>query len=125
MSMIHVLLVEDDDHFASMIQRALATFGYTVVRARNGREALDIYDPRIVNLVLTDVLMPSMEGIELIMALRKINPKVKIIAMSGGGRNRPEAYLAITERMGVVKTLAKPFPLDELQRAVQECIGNP
>lgn len=125
MSMIHVLLVEDDDHFASMVQRALATFGYTVVRARNGREALGIYDPRIVSLVLTDVLMPSMEGIELIMALRKLNPKVKIIAMSGGGRNQPEAYLAITERMGVVKTLAKPFPLDELQRAVKECIGTP
>ena len=123
--MIHVLLVEDDDQFASIVRGALATFGYTVVRARNGREALDIYDPKIVNLVLTDVLMPSMEGVELIMALRKLNPKVKIIAMSGGGRNQPETYLSITERMGVVKTLAKPFPLDELHRAVKECIGSP
>jgi DNA-binding NtrC family response regulator len=125
MNMIHVLLVEDDDLFASMVQRALAAFGYTVVRARNGREALDIYDPRIVGLVLTDVLMPGIEGIELIMALRKLDPKVKLIAMSGGGRNRPEAYLAITERMGVAKTLAKPFPLEDLQRAVKECIGTP
>lgn len=123
--MIQVLLVEDDALFASLVQRALAGFGYTVVHARNGRAALDIYNPSTVNLVLTDLIMPSMEGIELIMALRKINPEVKIIAMSGGGRNQPEAYLAITERLSVVKTLAKPFALDELQRVVKESIGSP
>lgn len=123
--MSNILLVEDEDLFADMIGKALVTFGHAVVRARNGKEALQLYDPRTVSLVLTDLIMPDMEGVELIVALRRAHPAVKVIAMSGGGRNQPAIYLAIAQQVGAARTLAKPFPLETLRSAVQECLDGP
>ncbi len=120
-----ILLVDDDDLLAEMLLKSLRHYGYAVIRARNGTEALELYQPQKVDLVLTDLIMPDMEGVELIVALRKLNPGVKAIAMSGGGRNQPEAYLKIAKHVGAVKTLAKPFDLDELQVALKECLDGP
>lgn len=122
--MASILLVDDDELFAGMLHQALATLGHVVIRARNGREALQRYNPEAVGLVLTDLIMPDVEGIELIGALRRVNPAVKIIARSGGGRNRLEAYLAIAQKVGAVKTLAKPFPITALAEAVKECMDE-
>ncbi len=124
MNAINILLVEDDDHFAAMAEKSLTGFGYAVVRARNGREALAAYNPQLFDLVLTDLVMPDMDGVELIMTLRKAHPAVKIIAMTGGGRNRPQAYLNIAAKLGAMKTLEKPFSLEELQRTVTECMAS-
>ena len=118
-----ILIVEDDELFGTTLERSLAMFGHEVIRAHNGREGLRLYDPDVVSLVLTDLIMPDMEGVELIIALRKVNPAVRIIAMSGGGRNHPAAYLSIAERVGAVKTLAKPFPIKAMLAAVEECLG--
>jgi CheY-like chemotaxis protein len=123
-SLTHVLLVDDDDPFADMLQRALQALGFAVTRARNGQEAVQCYDRQPVSLVLTDLIMPDMEGIELIQTLRRRNPAVRIIAMSGGGRNQPEAYLAIARRLGAVNTLTKPFPLAELHRVLKEALAD-
>ena len=119
-----ILLVDDDPLFAEMLQQALAVFGYAVVRARDGKEALLRYDPAVVDLVLTDLIMPDMEGVELILALHHRHPGVKVIAMSGGGRNVPDTYLRIAQRLGAMKTLAKPFPLETLRQAVAECLAD-
>ena len=117
-----ILLVEDEDLFAKLVAKLLTELGYAVVRARNGKEALLRYDPHIVDLVLTDLIMPDMEGVELILALRKVHPGVKIIAMTGGGRNRPEAYLQVAQRLGAIRTLTKPFSTADLAQAVQVCL---
>ena len=121
--MTKILLVDDDDAFAEMLGKALTSFGYEVLRAGDGRAALRLYDPQTVGLVLTDLLMPDMEGVELIIALRQRHPAVKVIAMSGGGRNQPDAYLKIAHQVGAVKTLAKPFPLATLRVTVAECLA--
>ena len=120
-----ILLVDDDVLFGGTLQNVLRVLGYTVLRAQNGREALALYDPQTVALVLTDLIMPDMEGVELIIALRQRHPSVKVIAMSGGGRNQPEAYLKIAHQVGAVKTLAKPFPLATLRVTVAECLAAP
>lgn len=125
MTMNRILIADDDDLFGEMIQKTLTTFSYEVARVRNGKEALRIYDPKLFDLVLTDLIMPDMEGVELILALRKVHPAVKVIAMSGGGRNQPEAYLSIARRVGAVQTLAKPFPLEELLQAVKDALASP
>lgn len=119
-----ILLADDEDLFAVMLQRSLAMFGYEVIRARNGKEALKLYDPQTITVVVTDLIMPDMEGVELIVALRKVNPAVRVIAMSGGGRNHPEAYLSIAQKVGAVRTLAKPFPIAALVEAVEECVDE-
>lgn len=85
-----ILLVDDDELFGDMVKKTLVRLGYAVLRARNGNEALPLYDPVTVELVLTDLIMPDKEGMELISELRRAYPAVRIIAMSGGGRNTPE-----------------------------------
>lgn len=122
--MTKILLVDDDDAFAEMAHKALTICGYAVVRARNGKEALQLYDPQTVSLVLTDLIMPEMDGMELIVKLEQLDPAVRVIAMSGGGRGNPEAYLPLAERLGAVKTLAKPFSLETLRQAVRECLDE-
>jgi len=114
-----ILLVEDDEPFADMLQKTLVQEGYAIVRACNGKEALRLYDAQCPHLVLTDLIMPDMEGVELIIELRRRHPSVKIIAISGGGRNPPGAYLPIAQRLGAARTLPKPFANPDLLAAIQ------
>lgn len=122
--MTKILLVDDDDHFAKALRAALMHFGYEVARARNGKEALILYDPLTIQLVLTDLFMPDMDGMELIMKLEQLNPGVRIIAMSGGGMGRPGVHLPMAERLGAVKTLIKPFSMETMRVAVRECLDT-
>lgn len=124
--MNNILVVDDDAQFAEMMQKALRSFGHEPVMAATARQALRLYDPQTVALVITDLIMPDMEGVELMMALRRLNPKVKIIAVSGGGRNNPDTYLNVAQKLGALKTLAKPFPLETLRLAISDCLaGSP
>ena len=123
-AMPKILLVDDDDALAGVLADSLIRFGYSVVRACNGKEALQLYDPKTIQLVLTDLYMPDMDGMELIMQLEQLNPGVRIIAMSGGGMGTPGVHLPLAERLGAVKTLVKPFPLETLRLAVQECLDT-
>jgi DNA-binding response OmpR family regulator len=67
--------------------------------------------------------MQDMEGLELIRTLRKADPDVKIIAMSGGGHEPPRQYLEHAKLFGARRTLTKPFTLDELLAAVRDVLG--
>ena len=118
------LLVEDDEELSGLLEHKLARAGYKILRARDGMEALRIYDPQKVDLVLTDLIMPDLEGIELIIRLKRLHPNPKIIAMSGGGRNGAEGYLAIARRLGVTDTLAKPFTCEELVCIVRKAFAT-
>ena len=123
--MRQILLVDDDDLFGEVTQKSLARMGYAVVYARNGKEALQLYNPETIDLVVTDLIMPDKEGLELITELHRTHPEVKIIAMSGGGRNNPEVFLKAAKRFGAMKILAKPFPREALEQAVLECLEKP
>ena len=118
-----ILVVDDDENICRVVQRMLTAAGYDVDVANNGQEALAKLTPD-VNLVLSDVLMPEMDGIEMIMRLRKEVPDVKIISMSGGGIQDKEHVLEIAERLGAVKTLSKPFSREDLIGTVQEVLGE-
>jgi DNA-binding response OmpR family regulator len=116
--MVKILMVEDNDAMAVMLEMTLVAGGYEVIRATDGNKALRLYDPQTIDLVLTDLVMPNKEGMELICELKRANPAVKIIAMSGGGFGNAHTYLATAERLGAVHTLAKPFSGDELFAAL-------
>lgn len=120
-----ILLVDDDDLFIEMIQKSLLRLDYTVVCARNGAEALKLYDPEKIHLVLTDLIMPDMEGLELITELHRSHPGTKIIAMSGGGRNHEHVFLRAAQHLGAMKILPKPFPLEVLEQAVKDALAAP
>jgi DNA-binding NtrC family response regulator len=116
-----ILIVDDDVQFAEMMQKTLHALGHEPIMAATAKQALKLYDPLTVDLVITDLIMPDMEGVELILALRRLNRQAKIIAMSGGGRNTPDTYLNVAHKLGALKTLAKPFSLEKLRAAINDC----
>ena len=118
--MARILLVDDDDHVRRPVQMNLTRTGHQVTEARNGREAMDIYRREQFDVVITDLIMPEQEGLETIQQLKRQNPKVKVIAISGGGRLSANNYLQLAERLGAQRTLAKPFTTEELVKAIAE-----
>ena len=122
----HILLVDDDEAVRSVLRRGLVRAGYEVREAGEGGAALKLLASAPADLVINDLVMPGMEGIEFIMALRKTNPKLPVIAMSGGGRiGGPDNYLKIACACGAARILTKPFDLAQLVGLVQELIGPP
>ena len=92
------------------------------------RAAARLYREDPTDLIVTDLIMPHKEGLELITELRRDFPGVRIIAISGGGRLGPEEYLPIARKLGALHTLAKPFDRKDLLEAVEdvlECGGPP
>lgn len=119
-----ILLVDDDDQFRDMVQALLERLGHVVEIARNGNEALARYRELRPGLVITDVIMPDMEGLETIRELRRISADVKIIAMSGGGRKSTSMYLKHAKEMGAAIVLAKPFSNLELTQAIETALSS-
>jgi len=103
-----------------MLRQALQRRGHTVDEAADGREALRRFEEHQPDVVITDLVMPGMEGIETIQVMHKLHPDLPIIAISGGGRLGPDGYLAIAAQIGAKRTFAKPFRLEDVATAVQE-----
>jgi CheY-like chemotaxis protein len=104
-----ILVVDDDDAVRRVVLRCLEQGGFRVTEARNGIDALRIVEEKRFDLVITDVVMPDMEGLQLVRALRKLSDPPRIIVMSGGGRASPGDYLGFASMFGANATLAKPF----------------
>ena len=120
--MAFVLLVDDDDQFRNMLQSMLERLGHSVAIARNGNEALVRYAERSPDLVITDLIMPDKEGLELIRELRQQSRDLPIIAMSGGGRTKPAIYLKMAGSLGARAVLTKPFTFRQLTAAISDAI---
>ena len=112
-----ILVVDDDENICRVVRRMLTAAGYEVEVAGNGQEALTKLSPEVA-VVISDVLMPEMDGIEMLRRLRKEAPDAKIISMSGGGIQDKEHVLEIAERLGAARTLSKPFTREELLNVV-------
>lgn len=122
--MSSILLVEDDEGTRSMLRRALQQAGYNILEAEDGRVAFKLLADQSVDLVITDIIMPEVEGIELMRMLRTSKPRLPVIAISGGGRMGPEGYLHLAKTIGAAKILAKPFEVEELLAAIKELLGQ-
>jgi len=122
--MYRVLLADDDQQIRQMLKLTLERAGYEVVEAEDGNKAVRQYKQDSIDLVITDIVMPEKEGIETIMELRSIDPDVKIIAISGGGRINPEDYLNWARRFGVRHTFTKPVDREQLLEAMSELLGT-
>jgi CheY-like chemotaxis protein len=118
-----ILVIEDDNFVQSMLKQTFERAGYDVATAANGRIGLQLYRDNPFDVVVTDLIMPDMEGIETITHLRKNHPGVKIIAISGGGRNRPDDYLHLAQKLGAARTFSKPVDRQELLDAVQQLVS--
>jgi CheY-like chemotaxis protein len=121
--MARILLIDDDDSFRTMLRLTLVHFGYTVIEARNGKEGLALFKEANADLVITDIVMPEKEGLEVLMELRrKQPPPVKIIAISGGARVNIADNLRMAKLLGAAKVLTKPFSNEALIAAINELL---
>jgi CheY-like chemotaxis protein len=116
--MSRILIVDDDLQARAMLRQMLELNGYDIVEAVNGNDAIKIYQNNPTDLIITDLIMPEKEGIETIRELRRDFPDVKIIAISGGGRIGPDAYLTLAKKLGASYTLEKPFRQKEILDAI-------
>jgi two-component system cell cycle sensor histidine kinase/response regulator CckA len=121
-----ILLVEDEDMLRGLIRELLEIKGYAVLEASQGVEALELFkkSQEPVDLVLTDVVMPHMSGSELIERLRKEQPALRVIFMSGyTGANNAAIHKSL--EMPGVAFLQKPFRLNALISQVEELLLRP
>jgi DNA-binding response OmpR family regulator len=121
--MLRILLIDDDSTLRRALRIALEKSGYEVVEAANGREGLAAFALQPADLVVTDIIMPEVEGVETIRGLRKASVAVPIIAISGGGRGSAEDYLYYAKIFGANRVFEKPFDIDTLRAAVASLLG--
>jgi DNA-binding response OmpR family regulator len=106
--MANILVVDDEKQIRLMLRRMLEREGHKVTEAPDGKIALKSHRENPADLVITDIIMPEMEGIK---------------AISGGGKNDPEQYLQFAKKLGADRTFTKPFERDALLKAVNEFLN--
>lgn len=117
--MAQLLIVEDDPVFTRLLVKLLTQAGHHTTAAADGHEALACLARHPYDLVLTDILMPGMDGIDLIGELRRRQPALPILAMSGGRRSLSSQFnLESATLMGAAAILPKPFEQATLLEAV-------
>ena len=121
--MARILIIDDEPQIRSMLRLMLERDGYEVVEAPDGMEGIRAYRRKPADLIITDLIMPNKDGIGMIIELQKEFPDVKIIAMSGGGLNKPEGYLKGAKKLGADCTLTKPIDREKMLRAVKNTIN--
>jgi DNA-binding response OmpR family regulator len=122
--MANILLVEDEEQLRSMLREVLQSAGHEVREAENGKIALNIFAAQPAELVITDLIMPEKEGLEIIRELKRGKTDVKIIAMSGGGRNDAQDYLELARRFGADAILSKPFSNREILEMIEKVLDS-
>ena len=120
--MKNILLVDDEEMIRQMVRAVLSDPTYSITEASNGVDAQELIRNREFDLLITDVIMPDCDGIELVMAVRKEQPYIKVIVMSGGGRVQAHHYLDLAEKLGATRMFEKPFSTTEFQSAVRELL---
>ena len=122
--MARILIIDDEPQIRSMLTLMLERDGFEVVEAPDGVEGIKVYRQNPADLIITDLIMPNKDGIGMIIDLKKEFPDVKIIAMSGGGLNKPDGYLKGAKKLGASCTLTKPIDREEMLRAVRDILKD-
>lgn len=119
------ILVVDDEHSMRDVIEAALSGDYTVTCVADGKKALDTFARQDFDLIITDVLMPEMDGIELLLAMRKVRPGQRFIAISGGSEIEGRFdSLRAAELLGRCAGLRKPFSVIELRVLVCAVLAN-
>ena len=132
--MANILVIDDERDVRIVLKEVLQREGYDVTLAVNGREGLQKLESGGADLVVTDVIMPGIDGVEIVERIRETYPDMPIIVVSGGGNVAPmdyepgaistSAYLASAKTAGADRTLTKPFERQEFVAVVKELLGD-
>jgi len=121
--MAHILVIDDDPVLRRVITLALEGAGHSVLRCENGKKAIDFLAHEHADLLITDIIMPEMDGVETVRAALQLRPDLPILAMSGGGSFDPADYLGIAQAFGATAVLSKPFRPADLVAMVAKLLA--
>lgn len=114
--MARIIVIDDEPHIRSFLQEVLTVAGHDVEAATDGYSGLALYRRQPADVVITDIYMPGMDGVDTVSQFHREFPDAKIIAISGSGS---ASVMAHVRRLGASGTLAKPFKINALLGAVQ------
>ena len=132
--MAKILIVDDEEHVRAALKQVLERAGYEVVVAATGNEGLELMKHEGADLVITDVIMPGIDGIATARKIREKYRDTRIVVISGGGKTAPDpyepdaistrSYLASASNAGADRALTKPFDRDEILRVVRDLLAE-
>jgi CheY-like chemotaxis protein len=128
-AMARILIADDDPAVRMMMSLLLSAKGHEIVEAANGREGLAKITSESFDLLIVDIFMPDMDGLETIKRVLNHKPALPIIVVSGMsfrsalGSGEPPDFLAMATRLGAVQSLQKPFRPQQLLTAVEDCLN--
>ena len=117
MTKASILIIDDEESVRALLRFALEAAGYEITEAANGRQGLDLYRLRPTDLVIVDMLMPVMNGLDMLLELTREFLHAKVIAISGAGGE--QNVLDVAKLLGARQTVQKPFSMPQLLRAVR------
>src|SRR4051794_26739251 len=123
--MARILFIDDHLAIRSVLIFLLGRQGHQTVVAENGHSGLDILEAGDVDLLIVDIFMPEMDGLETVRRVRQIKPDIPIIVISGGAQqigSMPD-YLSMATKLGAIESVRKPFKPEALVAAVNGCLG--
>lgn len=123
--MSHILLIDDDALLRDTVRQMLELDGHHVTEAPNGRVGLELCrQARSFDLVITDMLMPELDGAQFIVELRRQHPHIPVLAISGGRRAlSPQFNLETAGLLGATRQLSKPFDRAGLRASVAQSLA--
>ncbi len=117
-----ILIIDDDRHIRLMLRKTLERAGYNTLCAKSGMEGIKAVRESGVDLIITDIVMPEMDGLETITEIRKMSPGIPVFAISGGGRILPASYLAFARAFGAEAIFEKPVDRSLLLSKIEEAL---
>jgi CheY-like chemotaxis protein len=122
---LSVLVADDSPEMRSMLSRYLEANGYQVTAVETGDDAIRVLKTRYFDLIVTDMLMPGADGIEVMAEIRKRYPSTRIIAITGGGNALdPNLCVRIAKGLGAHATLLKPFSIPQFAAALGRAVSS-
>lgn len=119
-----ILIIDDEPDILVMLKKMMERAGFMVQMAANGEEGLRNFYEDLPDLVITDIIMPEKEGLEIIREMKRKRPGLKIIAISGGGRISAESYLETARHFGANHVFQKPFSQTEIVEAARTLLAT-
>lgn len=123
--MTRIVVIDDEPLIRSTVSTILTREGFNVETAADGKGGIALVHNNPPNVVITDIFMPNMDGIEIVMELKRSCPHTKIIAMTGGGQARMMELGSAAKHLGADYILHKPFDKKSLLAAMRAVLKPP
>ncbi len=120
--MARILVIDDEELARFTMREILESAGHEVTEANDGEQGVQRYRADPTDIIVTDIIMPKKEGVQVVIELKQDFPDLLIIAVSGGGRTKNLDFLKLAKDFGADKILAKPFTETEMNTAVRELL---